>query len=442
MLSISYFQNLNQHNNSIEEASSKFEEFCKYKMHQPIKCFYENNDSNPNNQDAFTTMIDYIKNSRKTYMILVPSAKHLGKNLEQFSRKLFELIQTGSEVGCMDENNPNIFQNALNNIGLEGISKSRSSKIKESMMLKALEGKPLGRTLYGYQIGSNQRLEIIGSESKVVELIFRLYTQSDMGFRLITNHLNERGIKFRKENPWSTVNVRDILKNVTYMGTYTRLGVRKAKMHEAIVSPETFRKSQEITKSRKPIGRIFESEPFLLSGLIQCGYCEGKMMGVTKKQSWKNKTSKRKHQVYKYYQCQSRNNQGTCNYHTVKANLLEKKVFNKINSCIKSKEILLNQTSIDKLTIASKDSIQKAKNKLNKFIVESATKSSNIRMIGEYIKEIDTAKKTLDEISSSKYIKQVVENWDSQQISTKNLILKALTNSILVFDDLDDIKII
>ena len=269
MLSISYFQNLNQHNNSIEEASSKFEEFCKYKMHQPIKCFYENNDSNPNNQDAFTTMIDYIKNSRKTYMILVPSAKHLGKNLEQFSRKLFELIQTGSEVGCMDENNPNIFQNALNNIGLEGISKSRSSKIKESMMLKALEGKPLGRTLYGYQIGSNQRLEIIGSESKVVELIFRLYTQSDMGFRLITNHLNERGIKFRKENPWSTVNVRDILKNVTYMGTYTRLGVRKAKMHEAIVTPEIFRQSQEITKSRKPIGRIFESKPFLSSKCLR-----------------------------------------------------------------------------------------------------------------------------------------------------------------------------
>ena len=434
MLSISYFKNLNQHNNSIEEASWKFEEFCKYNMHQPIKYFYENSDSNSNNQNAFTMMIDFIKNSGKTYLILVPSAKHLGKNLEQFSRKLFELIQTGSEVACMDDNNPNIFQNALNNIGLEGISKNRSSKIKESMMLKALEGRPLGRTLYGYQIGANQRLEIIESEAKVVELIFRLYTQSDMGFRLITNHLNERGIKFRKKNPWSTVNVRDILKNITYMGTYTRLGIRKAKMHRAIVTPEIFRKSQEITKSRKPIGRIFDSKPFLLSRLIQCGYCKGKMMGVTKKQSWKNKTSKRINQVYKYYQCQSRNNQGTCNYHTVKANILEQKIVSEIISSIKSNKILTNKSSIDELKIASEASIKKAKIKLNKFIVEAATKSSNIKLIGEYIKEIDNAKKTLVEVSSPKYIKQVIENWESEPISTKNLIIKVHTNSILVFD--------
>ena len=83
-------------------------------------------------------MIHYIKNSGKTFLILVPSAKHLGKTLEEFSRKLFELVQTGSEVACMDENDPNILQNALNNIGFEGISKSRSSKIKESMMIKEI----------------------------------------------------------------------------------------------------------------------------------------------------------------------------------------------------------------------------------------------------------------------------------------------------------------
>ena len=78
--------------------------------------------------------------------------------------------------------------------------------------------------------------------------------------------------------------------------------------------------------------------------------------------------------------------------------------------------------------------IKKAKIKLNKFIVEAATKSSNIKLIGEYIKEIDNAKKTLVEVSSPKYIKQVIENWESEPISTKNLIIKVHTNSILVFD--------
>ena len=440
MLAISYYKNLNAYNNSLEEAYFKFEEFCKFNMHQAIKSFCEINQPSLDDGNSHLQMINYINNSGKKFIVLVPSAKHLGNNLEEFSRKLFEINNTGSEVACMDENYPNIFQNALQYIGLEGISKSRSTKIKESMMLKALEGKPLGRTLYGYQIGPNNKLEIIKSEAKVVELIYRLYTQSDMGFRRIANDLNQRGIRFRKEKSWTTINIRDILKNVTYIGTYTRLGVRKAKMHPAIVTPEIFRKAQEITKSRKPIGRIFESKPFLLSGLIECGYCKGKMMGVTKKQSWKNKTSIRNQQVYRYYQCQSRNNEGSCNYHTVKSDLLEKKVFQELKFHVNSKKIIINKNSLNQLIVARESSVKKAKAKLNKFIIESATKSTNIDLIGEYIKEIDQAKNILNNISSAKYIKKTIENWENwekQTISTKNLIIKILTNSISVKDDLD-----
>ena len=163
-------------------------------------------------------------------------------------------------------------------------------------------------------------------------------------------------------------------------------------------------------------------------------------MGVTKKQSWKNKASKINQQVYRYYQCQSRNNEGTCDYHTVKEDLLEKKVFEKMKSHIKSKEILINKSSMNDLKIARDVSIKKAKIKLNKFITESATKATNITLIGEYIKEIDVAKKTLDEVSSPKYIKQATENWENwekQPIPTKNLIIKILAKSISVEDNLE-----
>ena len=95
---------------------------------------------------------------------------------------------------------------------------------------------------------------------------------------------------------------------------------------------------------------------------------------------------------------------------------------------------------MDDWKIARDASIKKAKIKLNKFISESATKATNINLIGEYIKEIDVAKKTLDEVSSPKYIKQATENWenwDKQSMPTKNLIIKVLAKSISIEDNLE-----
>ena len=111
-----------------------------------------------------------------------------------------------------------------------------------------------------------------------------------------------------------------------------------------------------------------------------------------------------------------------------------------MKSHIKSKEILINKSSMNDLKIARDVSIKKAKIKLNKFITESATKATNITLIGEYIKEIDVAKKTLDEVSSPKYIKQATENWENwekQPIPTKSLIIKILAKSISVEDNLE-----
>ena len=58
------------------------------------------------------------------------------------------------------------------------------------------------------------------------------------------------------------------------------------------------------------------AEPYLLSGIAFCDYCGNKMMGVTRHQRWTNKNGDRNRKTYRYYQCQSRNNQSVCGYHT------------------------------------------------------------------------------------------------------------------------------
>jgi hypothetical protein len=65
---------------------------------------------------------------------------------------------------------------------------------------------------------------------------------------------------------------------------------------------------------------------FLLSGLAYCGYCGNKLIGVTRRQTWKRKSGERVENSYRYYQCESRTNQSVCSYHTRRADDLESAV--------------------------------------------------------------------------------------------------------------------
>ena len=162
-------------------------------------------------------------------------------------------------------------------------------------------------------------------------VIYDKYINEGLGLRLIAQYLNEHNIKTRRGGRWNMVTIRDILRNPTYTGTYYRFGLRLPKVHEAIISPQLFRRAQDQTKARRPSSRSVNTEPFLLSGLAFCGYCGNKMMGVTRRQSWRRKDGNSAQGVYRYYQCQSRNNQSLCGYHTWRAPVLESTVLSQLH---------------------------------------------------------------------------------------------------------------
>ena len=127
------------------------------------------------------------------------------------------------------------------------------------------------------------------------------------------------------------MSLRDILRNISYTGTYTRYGMRRPKVHHAIITSEVFRAAQDLTKAKRPHARgIATNKPFLLSKELYCSYCGNKMMGVTRRQSWKRKDGRTERGVYRYYQCQSRNNQSVCGYHTWKETMLDDTVLEQL----------------------------------------------------------------------------------------------------------------
>jgi hypothetical protein len=200
-------------------------------------------------------------------------------------------------------------------------------RVRAAMRKKAVKGEALGRPPYGYRVGPRGRLQVVPEEGSVLRYIFRLYLKDGLGIRRIARRLNEEEIRTRRGSLWSMVTVRDLLRNRAYLGTYSRFGVRVPASHPPLISPEDFRRVQERLDQRRPKSSGRQATRFLLSGLAYCGYCENKMIGVTRRQSWRRRSDgEMRSALYRYYQCESRTNRSLCDYHTRRAEALEEEV--------------------------------------------------------------------------------------------------------------------
>ena len=334
---------------SLVDFENDFVTYCELNLHQPVKTFGDLN-AGPSCGEGgvsgdycqgsqYAELIAYIKESGSNFLVAIPDSSHIGGDIETVARAFLEIESAGAKVSCWDEDMPDPLQNALTVLGVSGVSRARSGKIRESMQEQAMWGKGLGRPPFGYRYTDDGAYEVVRDEAAVVELIYRLYTKDRMGMRLIVQHLNERGITTRRGGRWSVVSVRDILRNPVYIGTYTRFGLRLPRSHEPIIDAATYRAARDIVRSRRPRGRVSRAEPYLLSGIAFCDYCGNKMMGVTRHQRWTNKDGNRNRKTYRYYQCQSRNNQSVCGYHTWREADLEGAVLAQIPMAIKAKEL-------------------------------------------------------------------------------------------------------
>ena len=306
-----------------------FEEFCAGGNHIVVGSFAE--ESADNGRPRWADMVRQIEDSRQGYLVVVPSSEHLGGALDERIDRVLELDALSCQVVCDDPDYPDPLQNALN--GLHG-PESRGERIREGMRAKAALGLGLGKPPYGYRILFDGTFSLVEAEAVVVRAMFERYLAEPGGVRTIASWLNETGKRTRRGQRWSMVTVRDILRNSAYIGTYRRFGLRIPSTYEAIVSPGAFREVQERMAGRSRVRRQPRGEPYLLSGIIYCGHCGQRMMGVTRRQVWRRKDGERARAEYRYYQCQSRINRSQCEYRTTKAGELEEAVLEEVRRLV------------------------------------------------------------------------------------------------------------
>jgi site-specific DNA recombinase len=310
---------------SLAEQSRAFLEFCRVNGYEATATFL---DAAPQDGDrpGYRQLVDFLRQrpDRGFTLVVVPSLVSLGDELRQVARRYFQLVSMGVKVMSLEDGDD--VPTALLSLWTEKEGERLGQKVQAAMRRKAVRGEVLGRPPFGYKVGPRRRLEIVAQEATVVRYIYRLYLRDGLGIRLIARRLNEENMRTRRGGLWSMVTVRDILRNRTYLGTYSRFGVRVPASHPPLISPDDFRRVQERLDSRRPEMGKRQASLFLLSGLAYCGYCGNKMIGVSRRQRWQRSDGSERGAEYRYYQCESRTNRSLCDYHTRRAAALEEEV--------------------------------------------------------------------------------------------------------------------
>jgi len=430
MRAIAYFS-LYKDNHSFDELKQKFEIFCVNNLHQPIEILCDKSADSFESDKGYFELIQCINNPNSSYLVVIPNIYHFGNDLESVIRKVCDIELLGAKVICASDDFPDPIQNALNSLSFGNISKSKSTNIKTGMISKALEGKVLGRPPYGYRQSDSGNLEIIESESSLVKLLFEKYVNENIGLRKLAAYLNKGKYKTRLGKEWNVLSVRHILKNPVYTGTYIRYGFRLPKSHKSIIESNLYRKAQDLMRKKYIRRNANNITPFLLSGLINCYKCGEKMMGVTRRQRWKRKDGQINRNIYRYYQCKSRNNQGTCNYVTWREGKLEDLVISKLNDVFLQKDKI---SSIKYLEINPEIEVRNAERNFYKAVNKVANGLMHLVELNKYIIKLDSSRKfipfnkSIIETSNS----NLIEIWINYDFDQKRNILVSLLSKISV----------
>ena len=148
--------------------------------HSPVKKIFSDPKVSDDNYPELEDLFSFINETDGGYLIIVPDATHVSFDLEGIARAVIKAEKNQSSFFCLEEDFPDILQNAFLHFDAPGVSRKRSSSIKESMQKRAMEGKSLGKPPFGYEINPEGKFVINHDEAKVVEKIYSLYVRNNI----------------------------------------------------------------------------------------------------------------------------------------------------------------------------------------------------------------------------------------------------------------------
>ena len=215
----------------------------------------------------------------------------------------------------------------------EYYSAELSQKIRRGQMENALKGKNNGGGIpLGYLLGEDQKLVIDPVTAPLVLEIFQRYADGESK-KSIVDSLNERGLRTKKGNPFTTGSFNTIFTNRKYIGEYRYQDVVIPGGVPAIIPEELFETVQARVQSNKHAPARTKAEvDYLLSCKLFCGQCGTMMVG----ESGTSKTGT----IYYYYKCGSAKRKKGCTKKAVKKDWIEEKVVQTVQAYILQEDVI------------------------------------------------------------------------------------------------------
>lgn len=253
-----------------------------------------------------------IKN-RKEFLRMMTDAEHglfdmvVVKDISRFARNTVDLLQNVRKLKALGIETQFLTANMTSMGNSEFVltifgalaqeeSANTSKRVKFGKKMNAEKGR-VPNIVYGYDktIGDYFNLTINEEEAAVIRQIYEWYIKDGYGAAKISNFLNERGLKTKRNCRWSQNGVCRILTNELYTGkiingkqevTDFLTGQRSDKDETdwmvverpdlRIIDPETFEQAQQIMQSRGQAFKVDkerQSNKYLFSTLIKCKEC-------------------------------------------------------------------------------------------------------------------------------------------------------------------------
>lgn len=227
----------------------------------------------------------------------------------------------------IDAGSDSIILEAVLEAMAEEYSRQLSQNVRRGMRQNAEKQLSLGgSTPLGYRV-ENKRLVVDEKEAEIVRFIFHSYADG-MTKTEIAKECNRRGWRTKTGRPFTINSFSSILKNQTYIGTYTfkdELAVEGAV--PPIIDRDTFDKvGSLLERNRRAPGRGKAKEEYQLQGKVFCGHCGAPMVGESGRG--------RRGAVYHYYSCAARKKSHTCHKKNEKKGFLEWYVVEQITTHI------------------------------------------------------------------------------------------------------------
>ena len=287
--------------NSLEAQKQFFSEYTKRTGDTLIKLYADEGISGTK-----------IKNRKEFLRMMADAEKGLFdmvvvKDISRFARNTVDLLQNVRKLKSLDIETQFLTANMTSMGNSEFVltifgalaqeeSANTSKRVKFGKKMNAEKGR-VPNIVYGYDktIGDYFNLTINKAESEVVKQIYKWYTEEGYGAAKISNMLNEKGFRTKRNCKWSQNAICRILTNEIYTGKIINgkqevsdflTGQRKEKDETEwlvverselrIIDDETFEKAQEILRGRNVafnLNHERQSNKYLFSTLIKCKEC-------------------------------------------------------------------------------------------------------------------------------------------------------------------------